>query len=775
MKKLLISFLLFQTVNAFAQNFTISGYIRDADTGENLIGATVYEASKNIGTTTNLYGYYSITLPQGNASLNISYVGYKSEVIDISVSDNISRNITLTTDFTLEEVVVTAEPEIAQKNQMSEVKLSAKQAKALPAFMGEVDILKTIQLLPGIQSGNEGSSGIYVRGGGPDQNLILLDGVPVYNVSHLFGFFSVFNADAINNVNVIKGGFPARYGGRLSSVIDISMKEGNNQKFQGEGSIGLISSKLTLEGPIKSEKTSFIISGRRTYIDLLARPIIKSASGGNTTFGYFFYDLNAKVNHRFSDKDRIYVSAYTGTDRGTFSDKYSYISDGQEYKYKDKGGLDWGNITTALRWNHVYSPKLFGNVTATFSKYQFDIFNRYEEEVTGEDGTETETYEYQYLSGIRDFAMKADFDYDPHPNHKFKTGVSATAHQFKPGAVAFKDVTNDTIVGAKSRNAIEYFGYVEDDIKISNSLKVNAGIHYSGFYVSEKLYQSVQPRVSARYLLNSTTSLKGSFVKMTQFIHLLTNSGIGLPTDLWVPSTEQIKPQNAWQYAVGFAKNFNKGYEFSAEAYYKEMENLIEYKEGSTYLNVSDSWENKITAGTGDSYGFELFINKTKGKFTGWIGYTWSKTYRAFPEIDDGKRFPYRYDRRHDIAITSVYEIKENLTVSGTWVYGSGNSVSLPISRYKRAEGDSFWWNEVENYNGRNGFRMRAYHRLDLSISKTKKTKWGEQTWSFGTYNTYSRANPFFVDLSYDRQGNKKFVQYSIFPILPFIRYTFKF
>ena len=442
---------------------------------------------------------------------------------------------------------------------MSSISVPIDQIKSLPAFLGEVDVMKVLQLLPGVQSGSEGSSGLYVRGGGPDQNLILLDGVPVYNASHLFGFFSVFNSDAINNVQLIKGGFPARYGGRLSSVIDISMKEGNMKEFHGEGSIGLIASKLTLEGPIAKEKTSFIVSARRTYIDLIARPLIKASTDGDETVGYYFYDVNAKINHKFSDKDRLYLSAYLGDDKG-----YSFYKD--EYdrtKYEEEVALRWGNITSALRWNHVYNPKLFSNLTLTYSRYRFNTLAEEKEETINSNGDKSSYYfKWLYQSGINDLAAKIDFDFIPAPNHYIRFGANAIYHTFSPGALNVKeDVVIDTTLGASKTYALEYAAYVEDDFDITRWLKVNAGLHFSAFQVNDQWYTSLQPRLATRFLLTDELSLKASYVKMTQYIHLLTNSGIGLPTDLWVPATEKIKPQQAHQVALGLARNFKRKYE----------------------------------------------------------------------------------------------------------------------------------------------------------------------------------------------------------------------
>ena len=773
----IFSLMVFAQVS-YGQNYTLSGYIQDESTGENLIGATVYSLGDKQGAVTNYYGFFSLTLPAGTKQIVVSYVGYTELAFEIELSENKQQNFKLATDLVLEEVVITGEPEMAERTQMSTVNLSTREIKSLPALLGEVDVLKTIQLMPGIQSGSEGSSGLYVRGGGPDQNLILLDGVPVYNASHLFGFFSVFNADAINNVSVIKGGFPARYGGRLSSVIDISMKEGNNQEFHGEGAIGLVSSKLTLEGPIKSENTSFIVSGRRTYIDALASPIIRAASQGTTRAGYYFYDVNAKVNHRFSDKDRVYISAYTGLDKGFTRYRDSYLSSGNELEYEEYAGLDWGNITTALRWNHVFGPKLFANLTATYSKYEFDVRSEFEDEVEQNGRIETEEERIRYFSGIRDYALKLDFDYAPSPNHAIKTGVNLTQHRFNPGVLALNSsFDNDTTLGATNRDALEYFAYLEDDYKISERLKVNAGIHFSGFHVDGETYTSIQPRIAGRYMISPGFSAKASFVKMAQFIHLLTNSGIGLPTDLWVPATGRIRPQSATQFAVGLARNFDSGIEVSIEAYTKEMNNLIAYREGATYFSIDDSWEDRVTTGNGDSRGIELFVSKKKGRLTGWVGYTLSKTTRQFDELNEGKEFPYRYDRRHDISIASVFKVREGLELSGTWVYGSGNAITLPVGRFNAiGPEDQFYDNEVQIYEGRNGFRMRSYHRMDLSISWIKnKGKRGTRTWSLGVYNVYSRANPFFINTGFDRQGNKKFIQYSLFPIIPSVRYGFKF
>lgn len=785
MKKILLLFLLFPSL-LLAQRYSVSGYVRDAESGESLIGANVLNLKSLEGTAANTYGFYSLTLNADSVHLRFSYVGYEAQGQRLLLTKDTTLQISLKPVNQLEEVVVKADRPIEESTQMSRIDLPVAQIKALPALLGEVDVLKAIQLLPGVQSGTEGSSGIYVRGGGPDQNLILLDGVPVYNASHLFGFFSVFNADAINRVELVKGGFPARYGGRLSSVIDISMKEGNMKEFHGEGGIGLIASRLTLEGPIIKDKASFIVSGRRTYLDILARPIINAQTDGDATAGYYFYDLNGKINYKFSEKDRLYLSAYLGDDRFYTRNKDSYWNDDAFYENEGRAGLNWGNITTALRWNHMINQKLFSNTTATYSRYRFNTLMSESETVTFEGKSETETFKLEYLSGIEDLSLKTDFDYLPNPDHYIRMGTNVIHHTFSPGAVAFSNIfEGDTTVGADPTYAIEHAVYVEDDFKVNDRLKVNAGLHFSGFAVEDQYYPSLQPRLSARYLLRPSLSVKASYSHMAQFIHLLTNSGIGLPTDLWVPTTDRIKPQYSRQVALGLAKTFQNKYEVSMEGYYKDMDNLIEYKEGASFLNLESDWQQKVTSGRGWSYGVETFIQKKAGKTTGWLGYTLSWTERQFDELNNfGEVFPYKYDRRHDLSLVVQHKFSPRIELSGTWVYGTGNAVTLPTGNYMSAPDfsspvhESNWYRynyPVRNYSKRNEYRMPSYHRLDIGLSLNKKTKWGKRSWVFGVYNAYNRQNPFYIDVTRDENGHKQFTQYSLFQIIPSISYNFSF
>lgn len=661
------------------------------------------------------------------------------------------------------------------------------QIKSLPKFMGETDVLKVLQLLPGVQSGGEGSSGLYVRGGSPDQNLILLDGTPVYNAAHLFGFFSVFNADALNNVELIKGGFPARYGGRLSSVLDISMKEGNTQALHGEGALSLIAARVTLEGPIKKDVASFIVSARRTYLDVLAQPIIKSqlARDHQTgSLGYYFYDLNGKINWKLSRRDRLYLSAYRGYDNF-----YANIRDANErpddYSRSDNS-LGWGNLTGALRWNHVVNDRLFMNTHLTYSQYQFDIGAASERRSRppGQAQPRTDTYALRYLSNIRDFSLKTDFDYAPSPDHYVRFGGQLTRHAFRPGALAQKDNTNDiaseAVAGSRTL-ATESALYAEDDYRFSARLKVNAGLRLSGFYVDNTFYPSLEPRLAARFLLTDEWALKAAYARTTQFIHLLANSGIGLPTDLWVPATATVRPQVAHQVSLGAARTLrHRGaeFEFSFETYYKPMQNLVEYREGASFLNTTDSdWQSKVTSGRGWAYGGELFLQKKTGRTTGWLGYTLAWSTRRFGELNQGRIFPYKYDRRHDISLVVVHRFSSTLTLSGTWVYGTGNATTLSSGRFQLGPYQGY-----DDYGDRNSFRMAAYHRLDLDLSKTKKKRWGEVVNSLSIYNAYSRNNPYYMyfqaaSVNYDGtvRTPASYRQVSLFPIIPSVSKAFKF
>lgn len=752
---------------------SVYGYIRDAQSGENLISATLIERGTSRGTTSNFYGYFSHQISSDEPTeLVCSYVGYQALVINLTITKDTLLNIALAPQILEEVLVLGSELEsVQEKVQMSSADVPIELIKSMPALLGETDVLKALQLLPGVQSGTEGTSGMYVRGGSPDQNLILLDGVPVYNVSHLFGFFSVFNDDAINHVELLKGGFPARYGGRLSSVLNISMKEGNQNEFHGEGSVGLIASKLSLEGPIMKGKSSYIISARRTYADLVTRPIVKRKTKGGL-LGYYFYDFNAKINYRFSDKDRIYLSAYSGNDKFYNKSKYAISLNNETYQNQSDYGFDWGNVTAVLRWNHVFSPKLFSNASITYGSYDFTLSSESKEHQLDENkNVATNFFLNQYVSGIDDLAAKIDLEFQPNSTHAMRFGANLTHHRFSPGATSLRSKQEiDTVLGPGTLMAIETQVYLEDEFKFGYRLKSNLGIHFSNFMVEGKQYSSVQPRFSSRYLINSKLSLKASYATMAQFVHLLTNSGVGLPTDLWVPATANIKPQTSWQAALGGAYEFSKGYEFSVEAYYKEMEGVIEYKEGANFLEPVKNWETKVEVGKGNSYGTEFFLQKREGRLNGWLGYTLAWSNREFENINSGNPYPFRYDVRHDLSIVGSYKVNDHFELGSVFVYRSGTATTLPVATYY-IHGET----QVDYYGGRNAYRMPSYHRLDLSATWRKDKKWGERAWVVSVYNMYNKRNPFFIGLSLTPENGRQFTQISIFTFMPSVSYQFKF
>ena len=756
------------------KQITVSGYVQDAASGEKLIGATVYAPDREAGTATNRYGFYSLTLPAGPVRLAYSYVGFQDRLAALTLR----RDTTLIVELEpataeLEGLVVEGRrgERIEETTRMSTADVPVADIEALPALLGEVDVLKTLQLLPGVQGGQEGTSGLYVRGGGPSQNLILLDGTPVYNASHLFGFLSVFNSDAIKNVELTKGGFPARYGGRLSSVVEINMKEGNLRTWAAQGSVGLLSSRLTVEGPLAKNKTSFMVSGRRTYADLIARPLLSEEDGKPTAY---FYDLNAKVNHIFSPQDRVYASLYTGSDR--------FGVDYEEFGEDGSGRLGWGNVTAALRWNHLFSDKLFANTTLTFSDYDFDVDIR---ETFGEEGEREAEAALRYQSGIRDASGRIDFYFVPGPSHYVRFGAGATLHRFRPGALTLLDTSPgaalDTSFADEETRALEADAYVEDDVRLTNRLKVNAGVHLSAFQVPGRTYGSVQPRLSVRYRLAERWALKASAVTMQQYIHLLSNAGVGLPTDLWVPATERVQPQRAWQVAAGVSGSLQGGrYEVSLEGYYKEMGGLITYRQGAVFADPSGSWQDQVlTGGAGTSYGAEVFVQRKRGRTTGWLGYTLSWTDRQFDGLNRGRPYPFRYDRRHDLSLVVSHRLSERFDVSSTWVYGTGNAITLPAAEYAPAGtplGSFGFFGSLYYYDERNGFRMPAYHRLDLGVSYYFSRQPNEHMLSLSFYNAYNRKNPFFVELDTDDEtGRRKLTGYALFPVIPSLSYRFSF
>lgn len=804
---------LFSSYSLSGQSYTISGYINDGQSGETLINAALIDNLSLKGTVSNNYGYYSLSLPAGVISLAYSYVGYDTYQTQFELRKDTVININLTLNNALEEVTVIGHrTEMGVRgSQMSAVEVPIAQIRNIPSLLGETDLIKALQLLPGVQSGTEGAAGMYVRGGGPDENLLMLDGVPVYNVNHLFGFFSVFNTDALKNVTLYKGSFPARFGERLSSVVDIRMKDGDDKKFHGNASIGLIASKINIEGPIWKERTTFNISARRTYIDILAQPFIKMAAreeygDGNARVGtgYYFYDVNAKFTHRFSDKDRLFLSAYIGDD-AVYSKIRTREAVNKNRTQREWMSMDWdwGNLISALRWNHVLSNKLFMNTTVSYTRYRslLNVGNELETtfDANSAQNTKEESALY-YHSGIRDWTAKVDFDYLPNPSHNIKFGAGYTYHTFSPDVTSFKEKHTgnkvypgqnnvDTIIGNSNVYAHETIFYAEDNVALSKIFKANIGARFSMFNVQNKGYYSFEPRLSFRALLSDKFSVKAGYAAMSQYIHLLSNNNINLPTDLWVPATKQIEPMTSKQYSIGAFYSIANIAELSLEGYYKDMNNLVEYKDGASFFGQSSKWEEKLSMGRGWAYGVEFLAQRSFGNTTGWIGYTWSKTQRVFDrkgeEINGGRVFPAKYDRRHDFSITASHKFSEKMDVSATWVFSTGNAASLGLSTYQGTAMPNELHPSTANLThieSRNNFRYNNYHRLDLGINFHKKRKRYTRTWNISVYNAYNNFNPFFVYAATESNGSGSgantrniLKQATLFPIIPSVSYSIKF
>lgn len=756
--------ILILTSTLTGQTYTISGYVKDALTGEALPSATVVISNKSTGTRANDYGFYSISVKSDSLQLQYKFVGYATQSKRIYLDRNIQLDIRLEPEATqLEDIVITdnlAKKEV-QSSQMSVISLPMARIRQIPVIFGEVDPIKVIQLMPGVRNNSEGNAGFYVRGGGADQNLVLLDGSIVYNASHLFGFFSIFNPDAVRGVELYKGGFPAKFGGRLSSVLDIQLKEGNTEKLTVSGGVGLIASRLTAEGPIgKKGKGSWIVSGRRTYLDVFTRQLNKANETNrewNRIPDYYFYDLNLKANYQVSEKDRIFVSGYFGRDVFRFDDPLFNVRFG------------WGNASGTLRWNRQLSPKLFLNQSLIFSDYKYNISNQ------------LELFGIELFSSVRDYGYKADLDFLPSPKHTIKMGVMYTYHILQPGG--FEGKTADG--SFQTRSANQLFGneagiYIQDDWDISDRVKVNYGFRASAFVTPDTQYVVPEPRVSGRYKINDDLSAKLSYSRMSQFLHLVSNSSVSLPTDLWFPSTRRLRPQISDQIAAGIAQGlFDNKVTFTAEGYYKWMNNQIEYREGAQIFFNPDL-EREFVLGRGWSYGTEYLLQKTEGKWTGWLGYTLSWTWREFPGINNGIKFPARYDRRHDIVSVFSWNISPRATISATFVYATGNAITLPEGRYITLDQATLNPVVVPIYPARNSLRMPAYHRADLGFTWKFDPQWGESDITFSIYNLYNRRNPYIVYFEEVRNSQQEIIgfegrQISLFPVIPAATWNFKF
>lgn len=754
------------------KKFTVSGTVRDNKTGETLIGATVQVSSqKNLGTTTNEYGFYSLTLTEGEYELSISYSGYATTRQKITLTQNLKNDVSVSTSATeLQEVVVTSEAK--NKNvtqaQTGVEKLDIAAIKDIPVLFGEKDVLKTLQLLPGVKSAGEGNSGFYVRGGSADQNLILLDEAPVYNASHLLGFFSTFNSDAIKNVTLYKGNPPAQFGGRLSSVLDIKMNEGDNKNYGVSGGIGLISSKLTVEGPIVKEKGSFLVTGRRTYADMFLKLSSDSTLNNNKLY---FYDLNAKANYKFGKNDQVFLSGYFGKD---------VLGVGGLF------GIDWGNTTATLRWNHVFSNRIFSNTSVLYSKYNYTI----KINPGKEDG-------FDILSQIQDWNLKQEFQYYANPRNSIRFGFNVINHTILPGEIKASPRSSVNSMELQKRRAWENSIFANNEWKAAHNLNISYGMRLSGFSVMGgsdyytfndkgesidtirydkgevvKTYWNLEPRISASYILNEASSVKASYARNTQNLHLLSNSTTSSPTDRWIGTSNIIKPEISDQVALGYYRNFSDNkYEFSAETYYKAMQNQIDYKDGATLYGNNDV-EGQLLFGDGRAYGIELYVKKKEGRFTGWIGYTLSRSERKINGINNNEWYVAKQDRTHDISIVGIYQLSKRWTVSGTFVYYTGNAVSFPSGKYTVDNKVMFYYTE------RNGYRMPSYHRLDLGATwKLRERKHWQSEISFSLYNAYGRENAYSIQFreAKDNPQRTEAVQTTLFRWIPSISYNFRF
>lgn len=769
----------------------VSGFIYDGQTGENLPAAGIYQPGSSLGTISNNFGYYSISLPRGQWQLRASYVGYQARDEVFNLQNDTIINFRLFTAIQLKEISVLGfhNPEIINAARMGAVVLSVEEIRNTPALLGETDLIKNIQMLPGVQGGSEGFSGLYVRGGGPDQNLVLLDDVPVYNIGHLLGFFSIFNADAVKHVSVLKGGFPARYGGRLSSVIDVRMVEGNADKVKGILNLGVLSSGISLDGPVKKGKSGFALSFRRTYLDAIAS---LAQRGQDESTNYYFFDLNGKFNHAFSPRSRIYLSAYLGRDK--YYTTYNYVTASNENitapaKLHDENSAGWGNFVSALRWNYLINNQLFGNLTANYSNYRFFIGVQRNTPVSNG----WDSFEQRYLSGIQDVSLRTDFDYYPANGNMVKFGAKVVYHLFNPGIDFIQrglstETPVDTTIGNFNLTGWEYHTYYENEFTSHNEKwRFNLGARLILFSGEEKLYWSAEPRLSVRYSVNPGWALRTAFSSMSQFIHMVGSSNVALPTDLWLPVTNKIPPMRALQVSLGSDHELVEGgaYTATVDLYYKWLDNILSYRESTGFFDYSTQWEDKLTGGKGASYGLEMLLKKNNGPLTGWIGYTFARTTNQFEELNKGKAFAARFDRRHDVGLSLNYKFNERADGGLMWQYGSGTPVTLPSEKYYAPDlpfvGSTNNPGYSENAVSINGFRMPAFHRLDVGFNFRKEIRSGERIWSFGVINLYGRQNPFllyFVPANGTEPGTsqRQLKQLSIFPFpIPYVKYTYKF
>ncbi|HEY1047807.1 MAG TPA: TonB-dependent receptor [Bacteroidia bacterium] len=758
--------------------FTISGYVFDETSGEKLIGVTVYNVYDLKNTTTNQDGYYSLTLNSDSVKIRFSQYPFVSKSFSLLLNNNMKLNVEMKENpLILPAFRVTSGPENQINHKPDEINLSSRNMKRLPFLFGETDVLKGLQLLPGISSGNDGTIGLNIRGGGPDQNLILLDDVPIYNPSHIYGFFSVFNSDVIKDVKLLKGGMSARYSGRLSSVIDVRTKDGNNKKITTQISAGLLSSKLTIDGPLgKNKKTTFILSGRRSFFDLFYdlysdKNIFKSINPLRT--GYYFYDANGKINHAFSDKHQIAFGFYVGGDNVFIRNSFTLKDPEKVIKEKDAQNVFWGNRVYSFRDHHVWTPKISGRLNISYSNYNFGNKSNYEYSESNDSVQLENSYNYEFESIIRNSIASYHLEAKVFDWLNVKSGVGGIYHQFERRIFSSDKIINQTKTENRISNAMEMNAYGEMLIKIRRNVEINAGLNASRFNLATNSYNLYQPRFSANYKLSKSMNLHAGYQKTNQFLHLLTSTNSGMPLDLWLPSTDKIKPEQSKMLSGGI--NFAKGdYIFNLEAFNKTMDGIIEYKDQANYIGSDVDWENKVTTGKGIAYGYEFLAEKRNGNTQGWISYTLSWNYRKFNDINGGKMYPYKYDRRHNFAFFVNHNFNRKIDASLSWVFTTGANYTLPEQVYYIGSGLSPQ-NVIYVYGERNNFKFPNYHRLDFGINFKKYHKRYYRIFSIGAYNVYNRLNPFYITPAYNQSGDRIFEAVSLFPVLPSINYKIQF
>ncbi len=780
-----IAFAILSGGNLAAQKFTISGFIYDSASSEPLIAASVSSVTQ--GAATNNYGFYSISLPQGTVILEYGYVGYESERVELLLQRDTSINVHLKAGNELEGATVIAKNATGIRSTlMGATDIPVEQIKVTPSVLGEADILKTLQLLPGVQSGTNGFTGLYVRGGGPDENLLMLDGIPLYNADHLLGLFSVFMPESVKKVTLYKGSFPARFGGRISSVLDVRTNDGNTEETHGSIGFSLLSSKLHLEGPLNNGKTTYSVSSRIMHT-LLAQPFIARADMKDK-YNYWFYDLNAKLTHRIGEGDRLYFNIYNGLDNLYYA--------GTDTDWNSRTTIRWGNTLASARWNHIWNNRTFSNVTLAYNRYGMATRSVSDyEEVSSERSTIKGHTGIDYLSGINDVNLAADFEFTPSSRHLFRYGTSFIYHIFNPetlgatkkideGGVIIQDTTY-TRSGSSVLKGLEWSAYVEDDIAFGNRFSVNPGVHFNIFRAQGRSYYSLQPRLSARYGFENGLAFKAAYSRMAQNIHLLSSTQITLPMDLWVPVTDRIKPVVSDQFSIGTYFDGFKGWEISLEGYFKPMKNVLEYKDGVVILGNSSNWQDKVVMGEGRAYGAEFLVQKTSGKTSGWLAYTLAKSERRFRDgtIGGGKWFPYKYDRRHQLHLVINHKISARVDLSGTWSFVTGGVITVPERETVVLSPDGKTIHQTELNATRGNYRLPASHRLNVGINFRKKKSRGERVWTISAYNLYNSRSADLVIVSaekkYSGEGayshNLTLKIVTILPVLPSVGYTYNF